>query len=66
MALRDLVSNRARAGTAHFALSAAIALAAFLVIYALWYPWGLFAVAGGRDLFVLIAEIGRASCRERV
>ncbi len=57
MPLRDLVSTRARAGAAHFALSAAIALVVFVVIYALWYPWGLFAVAGGRDLFVLIAAV---------
>jgi len=57
MALRDLVSNRARASAAHFALSAAIALVAFVVIYVLWYPWGLFAVAGGRDLFILIATV---------
>ena len=47
--------DRYRAAAAHFGVVAAIALALFILIYFVWYPKGLFASAGGRGLFVLIA-----------
>src|SRR5258707_15813909 len=48
---------RVRAASVQFLLSVLVALATFGLIRELWYPWGLFEVAGGRDLFILIATV---------
>ncbi len=48
---------RVRAASVQFLLSVLVALATFALIHELWYPWGLFEVAGGRDLFILIATV---------
>lgn len=47
--------TRTRAAALHLAISVTVALAVFAVIYFLWYPGELFASAGGRQLFLLIA-----------
>jgi len=49
--------TRFRAALTHFALSVLIVVAVFLVVYFLWYPPPLFAAAGGRDLFLIVALV---------
>jgi hypothetical protein len=46
--------HRARASSLHFLISLAIATAAFLVIYFVWFPGVLFEGAGGLALLTLI------------
>jgi hypothetical protein len=48
---------RLRAGLIDLALGAAAAAAVFLPIYFFWYPGALYDLAGGRDLFMLLAAI---------
>jgi hypothetical protein len=48
---------RFRAAGVNFAASLAIAAAVFLAAYWVWYPGALFAEAGGRELFFLIAGV---------
>jgi len=47
--------NRYRAGAMQLAVSALVAVVAFIAIRSIWYPDALFEVAGGRKLFLLIA-----------
>ena len=49
--------SRWRAASYHLAISAVIALGVLFAILAIWYPGGLFEVAGGRKLFLLIALV---------
>ena len=55
--LKGGLKPRARAGGLHLALSALFATTVFLAIYLYWYPDVLFELAGGRQLFVLIASV---------
>ena len=55
--LKGGLRPRARAGGIHLALSALIATTVFLAIYVYWYPDVLFELAGGRQLFLLIASV---------
>lgn len=50
-------ANRFRAGAMQLVLSALVAVVAFIAIQAIWYPGALFEVAGGRQLFLLIAGV---------
>jgi hypothetical protein len=38
----------------HLILGAPVVAAAFALTHEVWYPWGLFAAAGGRELFALV------------
>ena len=49
--------TRWRAGAYHLALSALVAVTAFVGIYAIWYPGELFGLAGGRTLFLILAGV---------
>ncbi len=49
--------NRFTASAVHLAISVTIAAAVFAGLYFLWYPDELFNVAGGRQLFFLIAGV---------
>jgi hypothetical protein len=57
MAFRIPFTNRYAASAAHLALSAAVAGTVFVLVYCVWYPLGLFSIAGGRELFALIAVV---------
>ena len=55
--LKGGLGPRARAGGIHLVLSALFATTVFLAIYLYWYPDVLFELAGGRQLFLLIAGV---------
>jgi hypothetical protein len=48
---------RARAAAIHLCLSAAVALLAALLVFALWYPYPYREISGGRDLFLLVVTV---------
>lgn len=48
---------RARAAGIHFCISLAVALAAALLVFALWYPYPYREISGGRELFLLVVAV---------
>lgn len=49
--------TRLRAAAIHLALSAAVALLAALLVFALWYPYPYREISGGRELFLLVVSV---------
>lgn len=49
--------TRLRAAAIHLALSAAVALLAALLVFALWYPYPYREISGGRELFLLVVAV---------
>jgi len=49
--------SRLRAAAIHLVLSAAVALLAGLLVFALWYPYPYREVSGGRELFLLVVGV---------
>lgn len=49
--------SRLRAAGIHLAISAAIAAAAGLLVFAFWYPYPYSEVSGGRELFLLMVSV---------
>jgi hypothetical protein len=49
--------TRLRAATLHLGLSAVVAVAAGLLVFALWYPWPYREISGGRELFQLVVAV---------
>ena len=49
--------TRLRAATLHLGLSALVAAAAGLLVFALWYPWPYREISGGRELFRLVVLV---------
>ena len=49
--------DRLKASAIHFAFSAALALLAGLLVFAVWYPFPYREISGGRELFVLVVGV---------
>jgi len=49
--------TRLRAAAIHLGLSAVVAVAAGLLVFALWYPWPYRELSGGRELFQLVVAV---------
>jgi hypothetical protein len=49
--------TRGKAAAIHLCLSAAVALLAAVLVFALWYPYPYREISGGRDLFLLVVTV---------
>src|SRR5664279_5232927 len=49
--------SRAKAAAIHLLVSAAVALLAALLVFAVWYPGAFRELAGGRGLFLLVTSV---------
>ena len=54
--------SRFKAAAIHLCISAAIALAVFLTVRAVWYPGELFEGAGGLTLFLIVLAVDVTAC----